>query len=675
MELILLVLSISLLAKLVQSAPLFGTENGYDAGGTEPICFTSKTNVTDQFAGGLLSLQQGALLEDLNEELFEGRSTEFELLPACFKGTDLDVEPLDLGADRLLETGSNYTFRVKLEILLSQISDKIPQLTNSTIHVRFLLCDAIKQGFCNPLQDTREFDKKVLPSETDFDAEMDSFEDGANKWRYKQGKALLGIADGFIVLSRWVKWTLREVEKGSDLYKTSVDITLQLPKGIREGAYFFIGHVVMNFEVGDGIIERVDVADAIPGNILEVRNPPTIRKVSDLMKIIVGVATGIFGSFALFCFGTIIYHRAHAVMRLAQAPFLAALAGCCLAAIGSTFTFLPSRDCFCRLRGPMTLVPITTAAAIIVARIWRIYTTLSAALRLGRQAGRGKSEPEFGHRIMVFLSWLAQVPFLVFRNPFKRESRRSMQSLRQAATAKETSSLVAILSFPQALLQVYAALSFDKELQVEFDPSTNVGRKMCNENGKWAEVAGWCIAAALFLLAVMVSWISRLLPSAFNEKDHVFLAAALSTIIAVVSVLLQRISDEVTTSPDVQVSNLCLHACYRANTHFLTNCSVFVVQVFLMSSCLIGPATSVLVLIVWPKIRRVLSGEKVVVSKLLGASYGTSSLTMTTFGEESQRRITQAKDDPLPRHLEANIVVMEALLRDVKNTWYVVLTD
>lgn len=82
-----------------------------------------------------------------------------------------------------------------------------------------------------------------------------------------------------------------------------------------------------------------------------------------------------------------------------------------------------------------------------------------------------------------------------------------------------------------------------------------------------------------------------------------------------------------------------------------------------------------LVLIVWPKIRRVLSGEKVVVSKLLGASYGTSSLTTTTtFGEENQKRITQAKDDPLPRHLEGDIVVMEALLRDISNAWYV-LTD
>lgn len=115
-----------------------------------------------------------------------------------------------------------------------------------------------------------------------------------------------------------------------------------------------------------------------------------------------------------------------------------------------------------------------------------------------------------------------------------------------------------------------------------------------------------------------------------------------------------------------------LACCCRAKIHFLTNCSVIFAQVFLLSICSIGSATSVLVLIVWPKIRRVLSGEKVVVSKLLGASYATSSLTAsTTTGEQYQIRITQGKDDPLPRHLEADIVVMEALLRDVTNAWYV----
>jgi hypothetical protein len=617
-------------------------------------------------------------LEALNEKLFEGQSSEFELLSSCFEGTDLDVEPLDLGADRLLETGSNYTFRVPLQVLLSQISDK--RIGNYTIFVRFILCDAIRQGFCSPLQDTRELDQNLRPFQTDLDAdETDSFEDGDNKWQYQQGNVLLGIADGLIVLSRWVKWTLREVEKDSDLYKASVDITLQLPKGIREGAYFFIGHVVMNFEESDGNIERVDIANAIPDNVVEVRNPPTIHKVSDSMKIVVGVASGVFGAFALFCFGSIIYYRDNPVMRLAQGPFLAALAACCLVSIGFTFTFLPSRDVFCRLRGPMTLVPITTAAAILVARTWRIYVTLSVALSLGRGGTKGRKQAgtDFGQRLVILLSFLAQLPYLIFRNPCKRKrgmQRRmsSVPSLRQGVPAEETISLIAFISFPQVFLQVFAALYYSKELEVELDPNVNIGRYVCNGNGNWALVAGWGITAAVFLLAVAVAWISRKLPSAFNEKDQVFHAATICAVAAAVVASLDVITNNVTASPDVQVSMRCFHCSSMSRFRSLTSAQL-IVQVFLRSSCIICVAMSVLVIIVWPKIRRVLSGEKVVVSGLLG-----SNLTSSAFSSpkaESRNRITVNKDDPIPKKIEAGILAMEELLQGVTNCWYVFLIN
>jgi hypothetical protein len=564
MALLLLTLSLSLVT-LVQTALIFGTENGYDAGGTDPICFTSKLNLANRRTLALHSSQKGSLLEDLNEHLYESENTEVELLRSCFEGTDLDVEPLDLGADRLLETGSNYTFRVTLQVLLSQISDTIPQLGNSTIFVRFLLCDAIKEGFCNPLQDTRQLDKNLRPFDTDFDAdETDSFKDGANKWQYQEGKVLLGIPDGLIVLSRWVEWTLREVETDSDLYKSSVDITLQLPEGIKGGGYFFISHVVMHFDVGDGLIERVDIADAIPGNVIEVRKPPTIHEVSESMTIIVGIATGIFGSFAMFCFGSIIYYRDSPVMKLAQGSFLAALAFCCLVNIGFAFMFLPSHDVCCHLRGVLTLIPITTAAAILVARTWRIHAVLSVALGFGREKNIEKSGLELGRRLMMLLGFLSRFPFLLFQNPCTRKKgmagRDLAPSLRKSVTAAETASLVVILSFPQAFLQVFAALYYERELEFDFDPSTNVGRTVCNRDGDWANVVGWCISVAVFLLAATVSWIARLLPSAFNEKEHVFLAAIMSTIFSALALPLYRMSDEAAVPPDVMVSMRCFHS-------------------------------------------------------------------------------------------------------------------
>jgi hypothetical protein len=281
----------------------------------------------------------------------------------------------------------------------------------------------------------------------------------------------------------------------------------------------FIGHVVMNFDIGDNITERVDIADAIPDIVLDMQNPPTISYVSASMKIVVGVATGIFGSFALFCFGFIVYYRANPVMKLAQAPFLAALAVCCFVSIVFTFAFLPTRDVFCRLRGPMILVPLTTAAAIMVARTWQIYVTLSVALRLGRQGKTGKhlSGTDLGQRLVTLLSFLSQLSFLLCKNPCKKKGSTTLgrsttltrmgygPTLRQAVTAEETTCLITILSLPQAFLQLFAALYYDKKLEVDLDDNANIGRLVCTESLDWNLLAGFCLAASAFSLAVAVS--------------------------------------------------------------------------------------------------------------------------------------------------------------------------
>jgi hypothetical protein len=76
----------------------------------------------------------------------------------------------------------------------------------------------------------------------------------------------------------------------------------------------------------------------------------------------------------------------------------------------------------------------------------------------------------------------------------------------------------------------------------------------------WNLLAGFCLAASVFLLAVVVSWISRNLPSAFNEKDQVFQAASISVILVCVVAALEALADEPTSSPNIQVSRRCFHS-------------------------------------------------------------------------------------------------------------------
>jgi hypothetical protein len=292
-------------------------------------------------------------------------------------------------------------------------------------------------------------------------------------------------------------------------------------------------------------------------------------------------------------------------MKLAQAPFLAALAGCCFVSIAFTFTFLPTRDVFCRLRGPMILVPVTIAAAIMVARTWRIYVTLSVALSLGRQGKKGKrlAGTDLGQRLVTLLSFLSQLSLLLCQNPCKKKSRttlgrsktrrrmKSVPTLRQAVTAEETTCLITILSLPQVFLQIFAVFYYDKKLELDLDVNANIGRVVCTESSDWNLLAGFCLAAAAFSLAVVVSWISRNLPSAFNEKDQIFRAATFSAIFAGVVAALEAITDDPTDSPNVQVSMRCLLSLsFYSSVHSPTS------AMYSLSRSYFGPASQLVLL-------------------------------------------------------------------------------
>ena len=467
---------------------------------------------------------------------------------------------MDIGTDRQLLTGIPHTFRLQLQADVSQIDERIAiQALNgkSTIFFRLLLCDAIKQGFCRPVVDTREFDSSLTKkSVTDLGAgEEEVFANDATRWVYKENTTLIGHNDGLLVFSRWCRWTLRQLTPETPIFTTSVNITLQLPQGIRSGAYFFVGHTVLNFDVNATSLLRVDVASAIPDNVVEVHDPPTIQMVTDAMKIGLGVAIGIFGSVALGLLLTIIVQRNHAVMKLAQGSFLGLIAGAAFVEIVCSFVFLPTRDIHCKLQGPLVIVPMTFIASCLVGRIWRVYKVLSVMNRFARLEPNQRRCGN-GDCLISTLYFLARLPLICCNGNKKPAVGR--QNFRQAVSAQETLSLIVILTLPQVILQVLASTLFNWELEEQLDESGNIGRVVCGESDDWAFNVGMAYAAAVYMLAVIVAWISRTLPSAFNEKVQVFHAATISTLLAFMTISLISITSDPSTHPDVQV-RLCLY--------------------------------------------------------------------------------------------------------------------
>jgi len=85
----------------------------------------------------------------------------------------------------------------------------------------------------------------------------------------------------------------------------------------------------------------------------------------------------------------------------------------------------------------------------------------------------------------------------------------------------------------------------------------------------------------------------------------------------------------------------------------------------------IGVSMLVLTILVLPKIKRVLSGEKVVISNVLAGKYGrrnsSSALESQSTFQQFQDRIVVKKDDPLPRSIETQVYEIQSLLSEIDN--------
>jgi len=154
------------------------------------------------------------------------------------------------------------------------------------------------------------------------------------------------------------------------------------------------------------------------------------------------------------------------------------------------------------------------------------------------------------------LTFLAELPFRIASCCDAERAKRKAprRSVRKAVTAGETASLVCMLTFPQLVLQVFGSAYYDRDLTVQYDLDVNAGRIVCADSGKWVEDVGIGLAVLIYILAVSVAWISRMLPSAFNETSKIFQAAAFVTVLALLIVPLMVLTDVPAHNPDLMVS-------------------------------------------------------------------------------------------------------------------------
>ena len=461
---------------------------------------------------------------------------------------------------------------------------------------------------------------------------------------------------------------------------------------------------------------------------MTIKNAPNILEITDPFKIAIGVLIGIFSSIALAMVAFIYKYRNHRVMTLAQGGLLGWLAVCAFCAITASFLYLPTRDIFCRMRGPLVMIPLTMMAAILVGRLWRVYMTLNNASSMGRSSssknigtsssgGRRESRMSSVTRSIELVSeqrimqWLAVLAFSrICRRKSPTSSRQRRASFRQQTTREDTIRLILVLTLPQIILQLFQAIYFDTNVEIEYNDTEQIGRYQCNaSSNRWIMYVGMTILAATYILAILVAWYSRDLPTAFNEKDQIFQVATINGIVCLVGIGLMFATDVPSTSPNVTVrTDKKVNVVERTPllmfilTLFFLNASR-TVQSFIMTIVTITVAMVSTWFLVMPKIRRVLSGEKVVISNMLRhmdhgeptapSSHSEITDTITTEQPNKSRRrtasvrfsglephpreekITLKEEDAIPKSVEKEMYTLSRAIQEINNTRYAPSTD
>ena len=498
--------------------------NGYDVGGPEPLCLSRP--------------------EDNGENL--------TVSPSC--PSPLDTLTLTVATDLdpvSIEKGVAYP----AQIFIEQTND-----FENDLWARFLMCDASwPLAACHPLIDWYQGEEISTPPSSDdtvtpTDATTPLIARAINATQLTAPNHPLITTDFF-------RWPLF-----NDTTQQPATIWVQTDDSPPPGLYTIVLHLhtttIANNVTTTNDFIRWDVGAALTQTV-EIKEPPFIRTVSDEMRGIVATASFFCGLYALVCSIVVARNRNHAVMKLAQAPFLLLLTTSALVVFSMLFTILPTMDWHCRFTPLLLNLPALLVIVTLNARLWRVYQTLSVVGQLGRRGSEQTPESrarkccrffwccccllcqrlQFGRRLVASYTWLAALPW--------RSRRPYGPSLRRAVTNEETASLIVMLMLPGVVAAVLGVSLVDRRVILEIDAFD--GRFVCGGGSAWAIDLISSYTTIMTIFCLVLAWMSRELPSAFNEKNALFQAAGITLLVQMIIGAYSGDVEETSTHPDYLV--------------------------------------------------------------------------------------------------------------------------
>ena len=295
-------------------------------------------------------------------------------------------------------------------------------------------------------------------------------------------------------------------------------------------------------------IVRLDMANALqPSNLVTYQAPPNILTIPRGVRYGGYAAVAVAGSVLVFLLVEVIRHRKHTSLRMAQGRFLIAFVLAGLSAVIGSVLLEPRNDIYCQWGLSAVLMSLQLFYAITVGRVWRIYSVISPAVL---QAMDCQPDDTWAHTLFFtplqrYTSWL-----------LNWENRTRPKRLYKTFTETQLLLVIAILTIPQVVIQVLAAVYQPWQLALEMNADESIGRQYCAlpedlSYGSTIFYYGMYLFIMLLLMLLIMARATRGLPSLFNESQVIFNSLVSSIFLLVLGLGVVFGTSSPTTSPGV----------------------------------------------------------------------------------------------------------------------------
>jgi hypothetical protein len=573
------------------------TLNGYDTEmGEDAMCWSSLASPTQE---GGIPFPNGVLVANFS------LADKVELLRSCPNGTHLHGRSPPEFADATFRprTGEWYNYTVYGRLDLTALNGLyVASDTGSKISVSVVACDSVLAGFCSPfvhdqanLRVGQETAKLRAEAEAQATAHGQTLAPEPPPVKKYPGKSHGGthVHSPAIIV---------EIPPEANVaYEFSIDV----PVLVLEPSHFFV-IVTLQFFTGDSPLTpkyRYDVSNALGASerYVSYQDPAMILEVTREVRLFSCVCVGITSMVLLGLIFQTIRHYNHQVMRLSQGPFLLLFLLAALCATISSILLEPKNSLWCNLSLPLIVIPLQLLYAITLGRLWRIHAVVSPLLRNRLEHRKNDTRDH---------NWLQRV---WHKAKTSLQPRTKVAVLRREVSAITMAWLVLACTAPQVVLQTLSWVLQPQDKGIEYNEDQSIGRSICISD---ATASRSLVRYSMLMLLLLVmtllgmAHVSRKLPSLLNESAVIYETTLVSVLMMILSMGIQSITDNPTTSPDV----------------------AYIINIVLVLSITLNATLRIMI----PKLYLIWTGQQVLVSQLV-SDHKQRLHQSTDFTESSSR--------------------------------------